>query len=207
MILLKKIVPFTLCTLLFLNTKAQTTFKEPVNFKLKNGMTVLVSENDKSANTFASFTLNETDFTSKKDGIIELTNGVINESVDANIQARFNDNSGKLSTSATNFEQDLAKFSQLIQDAKINQQTFDAAKSKLLASLKSHSYDYDQTVNEKSIQALTLNDVQEFYAQITPEKAFLTVVGNISANAVKNSTKKTFGNWVVSKETSNTLTK
>lgn len=184
--------------------KAQT-FKEPVGYKLKNGMNIIISENDRSPKAYSSFTLDTKAFEGKKDGVVELLNAVLNESVSKNADITFKDNGGKLATTNSDLEQDLVKMAALIQNATLDQKTFDTAKARLITSLKLQDYDYDQTVNEKSINALTLADVQSFYNQISPEKTFLTIAGDVQLSTAKASAKNAFGNW--NKTASNALAK
>ena len=201
---IKTITLSTLSLLSVYTVKAQT-FKEPVDFKLKNGMNIIISENDRSPKAYSSFTLDAKSFEGKKDGVVELLNAVLNESVAKNANISFKDNSGKLATTNANLEQDLTKMAALIQNATLDQKTFDIAKAKLITSLKLQDYDYDQTVNEKSINALTLADVQSFYNQISPEKTYLTIAGDVQLSTAKASAKNAFGNW--NKNTANTLAK
>lgn len=191
---IKTIALSSLIILGALTTKAQT-FKEPVGYKLKNGMNIIISENERSPKAYSSFTLDSKAFEGKKDGVVELLNAVLNERVSKNANISFNDNSGKLATASADLDKDLTEMASLIQKATIDQKTFNTAKAKLITSLKAHDYDYDQSVNETSINALTLADVQDFYSQISPEKTFLTIAGNVELNAAKASAKKAFGNW------------
>ena len=201
---IKTITLSTLALLSVFAAKAQT-FKEPVGYKLKNGMNIIISENDKSPKAYSSFTLDAKAFENKKDGVVELLNAVLNESVAKNTNISFNDNSGKLATTNSDLEQDLVKMAALIQNATLDQKTFNTAKAKLITSLKLQDYDYDQTVNEKSINALTLADVQSFYNQISPEKTFLTIAGDVQLSTAKASVKNAFGNWY--KHTASALAK
>jgi predicted Zn-dependent peptidase len=191
---IKAIVLLALSIQSIYTAKAQT-FKAPVGYKLKNGMNIIISENDRSPKAYSSFTLDAKAFKDKKDGVVELLNAVLNENVSKNPNISFNDNSGKLATDNTDLDKDLSAMASLIKNATIDQNTFNTAKAKLLASLKLQDYDYDQTVNEKSINALTLSDVQSFYNQISPEKTFLTIAGDVELSSAKSSAKKAFGNW------------
>lgn len=200
-----KTIALSALSLLSVYTAKAQTFKEPVGYKLKNGMNIIISENDRSPKAYSSFTLDAKAFEGKKDGVVELLNAVLNESVAKNANITFKDNSGKLATTNSDLEQDLVKMAALIQNATLDQKTFDTAKAKLITSLKLQDYDYDQTVNEKSINALTLADVQSFYSQISPEKTFLTIAGDVQLSTAKTSAKNAFGNW--NKNASNTLAK
>ncbi|MFW0716696.1 hypothetical protein [Pedobacter sp. N23S346] len=158
-------------------------------------MKIIISENSHSKGAFSSFTLDSKSFQNKKDGIVELLNAVLNESVVKNDNIVFKDNSGRLSTKNADLSQELTKMAAVIQNATINQKTFNIGKAKLLTSLKLKDYDFDQTVNEKSISALSLLDVQAFYNEISPEKTFLTVAGDVNLANAKVAVKNAFGNW------------
>jgi len=203
---IKAIALSTLSILSVYTAKAQT-FKEPVGYKLKNGMNIIISENDRSPKAYSSFTLDAKAFDSKKDGVVELLNAVLNENVNKNANISFKDNSGKLATASADLDKDLTEMASLIQNATIDQKTFNTAKAKLITSLKAHDYDYDQSVNETSINALTLADVKSFYSQISPEKTFLTIAGDVELSAAKSSAKKAFGNWSKTQEIASTTAK
>lgn len=197
---IKTIFLSSLIILLAKTSNAQNGMKEPVAFKLKNGMQIIVSENDRSPKAYSNFTLDATAFEGKKDGIEELLNAVLNEGVVKNANISFNDKSGKLTTSNAELTQDLSTMANLIQHAVIDQKTLSSAKTKLISNLKSKSYDFDSKLNEASINAITLADVQGFYNQISPANTYLTVAGNIELDTAKNAVKKAFGNWVTSKQ-------
>lgn len=203
---IKTIALSTVAILSVYSAKAQT-FKEPVGYKLKNGMNIIISENDRSPKAYSSFTLDAKAFSDKKDGVVELLNAVLNENVSKNANISFKDNSGKLATASADLEKDLTEMAALIQNATIDQKTFNIAKAKLITSLKAHDYDYDQSVNETSINALTLADVKSFYSQISPEKTFLTIAGDVALSDAKSSAKKAFGNWNKTQEIASTVAK
>lgn len=203
---IKTIVLSTVAVLSVFTVEAQT-FKEPVDYKLKNGMNIIISENNKSPKAYSSFTLDIKAFDTKKDGIVELLNAVLNENASKSPNISFKDNSGHLATLNTDLEKDLVQMASVIQNARFDQLTFEAAKAKLMASIKQQDHDYDQTVNENSINALTLADVKNFYNQISPEKTFLTIAGDIDLNTAKASAKKAFSNWSRTHEITSAVTK
>lgn len=206
---MNKIKTIALCTVavLYIYTVKAQSFKEPFGYKLKNGMNIIIAENNKSPKAYSSFTLDAKAFNTKKDGVVELLNALLNENVGKNANISFKDNSGKLATASADLEKDLTEMAALIQHATIDQNTFNTAKAKLLTSIKLKDYDYDQTVNENSINALSLDDVKYFYSQISPEKTFLTIAGDVDLNTAKASAKKAFGNWNLTQELTPTVTK
>ncbi|WP_316796784.1 insulinase family protein [Pedobacter agri] len=189
-----KTITLSLLSLLSITLHAQS-FKEPIAYKLNNGMNIIISENNSSPKAYASFTLDKNAYSNKKDGIVELLNAVLNESIGKSNNLIFKDNSGKLATAADGFDKELNYMASLLQNAGIDEKTFNTAKTKLLLSLKLQDYDYDQTVNNNSINNLTFADVKDFYNQISPEKTFLTIAGDIDLISAKASAKKAFGNW------------
>ncbi len=178
----------------FYTSNAQNIFTEPVSFKLKNGMNIIVSENKKSEKAYANFSLDLNAFKDKKDGVSELLNAMLNEAAQQS-GIQFRDNSGNMAIANNDFNEKLMEMAGLIQNTDLTQDLFNHAKIKLMASLKNQDYDYDQTVNENSVMALSLNDVKDFYSQINPANTFLTLAGNISTSDAKNSAKKAFANW------------
>lgn len=194
---IKTILFSSLLILTSLSSNAQKGLKEPITFKLKNGMNIIISENGNSPKAYASFTLDSQYFQNNKDGIVVLLNAVLNESMLNNNNISFKDNSGKLSTSKADFDNSLLTMATFLENPTLNQKVFNQAKSKLLLSIKLQDYDYDQSVNENSINSLSLTDVKEFYSQIIPEKTYLTIAGNVEISASKASAKKAFGNWKI----------
>lgn len=190
-----KTISLSLLSLILTTSIYAQSFKEPVSFNLKNGMNIIISENNRSEKAFASFTFDNKAFLNKKDGIVEMLNAVLNENISKDSHLSFKDNSGKLAALTSDFEEGLIDMASILQNANIDQKTFNTAKAKLLTSLKLKDYDYDQTVNDSSINNLTLSDVKDFYSQITPEKTYLTIAGDVEINAAKASAKKAFGNW------------
>lgn len=192
---MKKVLLFSLIVFSAFASNAQNGLKEPVNYTLKNGMKIILSENNKSAGVYSSFTLDTKAFRNQKDAMVELLNATLNESVPENTPILFKDNSGRLNTNQANLENGLTEMAALIQHANINRKSFDSGKAKLLASLKNQDYDYDQTVNEHTVNAISFADLQVFYEELSPEKTYLTVAGNIELANAKAAVKKAFGNW------------
>jgi len=182
-------------TLLTLHTAKAQSLKEPVAFKLKNGMNVIVSENRQSPKAYSSFTIDGSTLDAKKDGVLELFIAVLNESVDGEKGIQFKARSGRLNTTNSNLDADLAEMSKSIRSPKIDESVFEAAKTSLLAKIKSNKSDYDQTVNAQSISALSLADVVDFYHHITPENTYLTIAGDVELATAKEAAKRAFGNW------------
>ncbi|WP_131538151.1 insulinase family protein [Pedobacter nototheniae] len=158
-------------------------------------MNIIISENDFSPQVYSSFTLDKKTIKNNKDGIVELLNVILNEGLEKNSNISFKDSSGELATAKNDFENSLQSMAKIISTTTITESTFNIAKAKLLVSLEKQDHDYDETVNAVSISALSLNDLQEFYNQITPNTTYLTVAGNIKSDEAKTAVKNAFGNW------------
>ncbi len=193
--MIKRVLFTTLITLSFYFSFAQNRLKEPISYKLKNEMNIIISENDFSPQVYSSFTLDKKTIKNNKDGIVELLNVILNEGLEKNSNISFKDSSGELATAKNDFENSLQSMAKIISTTTITESTFNIAKAKLLVSLEKQDHDYDETVNAVSISALSLNDLQEFYNQITPNTTYLTVAGNIKSDEAKTAVKNAFGNW------------
>lgn len=195
MSILKKILFTTISILSVYTSQAQITFKQPVSYKLKNGMNIIISENNQSPKTYSNFTLDTRNLKNRKDGVAELLIAMIGEGAEKNENINFKDLTGNMIATAVNFDEELQNMATAVQNITLNQKNFNTAKAKLMVSLKAQDYDYDGTVNENSVMALSLSDVTDFYNQITPANFYLTVAGDVHAGEAKTSVKKAFGNW------------
>ncbi|WP_316804764.1 insulinase family protein [Pedobacter nototheniae] len=195
MSILKKVLFTTISILTVYTSQAQITFKEPVSFKLKNGMNVIISENNQSPKAYSNFTLDTRTLKNRKDGVAELLVAMIGENAGKNENISFKDRTGSIATQTANFDEELQNMAAAVQNIALNQNNFNTAKAKLMLSLKAQDYDYDGTVNENSVMALSLSDVTDFYNQITPANFHLTVAGDVHSDEAKTSVKKAFGNW------------
>lgn len=195
MSILKKVLFTAISILSVYASQAQITFKQPVSYKLKNGMNVIISENNQSSKAYSNFTLDTRSLKNRKDGVAELLVAMMGESAEKNENINFKDRTGNMTTTNANFDEELQNLSAAVQNITLNQKNFNNAKAKLMLSLKTQDYDYDGTVNENSVMALSLSDVTDFYNQITPANFYLTVAGNVHADDAKTSIKKAFSNW------------
>jgi len=162
------------------------SMKDPVSFKLKNGLTIIVAENGESKKIFAGFTADERATESSKPGVQEVFNVMMN----------FSDKGGNIAANTSDFAATLMIFSKSIQEPALNQTFFETALAKVITSVNAKDRYYPETITEASLQAITLNDIEAFYSKnIIPSNAYLTIVGNISVSEAKALAKKSFGEW------------
>ena len=167
--------------------KAQSSsMKGPVSFKLKNGLTIIVAENQESKKIFAGFTANEEPAENSKPGVQDVFNLMMN----------FSDKGGNIAANTSDFAATLMIFSKSIQEPALNQTSFETALAKVIASVNARDRYYPETITEASLKAITLNDIKEFYSKnIIPSNTYITIAGNISASDAKALAKKSFGEW------------
>lgn len=175
-----------------------SAMKNPVSFKLSNGMTIIVAENTGTDKIYSSFSIdNEAPNQSDNAGVQNILNAMLNETAsEVQTGVSFDDNGGNLASLATDFNKSLSVMSGYIKAPALTQSSFDKAKQDIIEHLKAKDRYYPETVNEIALQQLTLSDIQSFYKKnITPSKASLTIAGNINPATAKALAKKEFGSW------------
>lgn len=197
--ILKKLFIITLSMFSAQYCLAQSgAMKDPVSFKLKNGMNIIVAENLGSSKVYSSFKIEgEPVAEGNKPGADYVLNAVLNETAaQARAGLSFDEKGGNLASSTEDFDRSLSALSSSVRDLIIDQSAFEKAKAKLIRSLKANDVYYPESVTATALEELTLNDVRKFYSKhITPSRAYLTIVGNISVAKAKVLAKKSFGDW------------
>lgn len=185
-------IAITVLTVQIANAQS-SSMKEPVSFKLKNGLTVIVAENKNVTKVHSSLTNDLVN--DKQAGVQHILTAMLNHGT-GNSGINYNENGGHMMASKTDFGDALTVLSASIQDPTFNQTTFEEAKSNVIASVKAKNRYYPVHVSESSLAKLTLNDVKAYYTNnITPAKTYLTIAGNISISEAKNLAEKSFANW------------
>ncbi|NRF40390.1 insulinase family protein [Pedobacter foliorum] len=163
-----------------------TSMQDPVSFKLKNGLTIIVAENQDSKKIYAGFTADEESAESSKAGVQDVFNAMMN----------FSDKGGNIAANTSDFAATLMTFSKSIQEPVLNQASFETALAKVITSVNARDRYYPETITETSVKTITLNDIKAFYSKnIIPSNTYLTIAGNISASDAKALAKKFFGEW------------
>ncbi|WP_316790493.1 hypothetical protein [Pedobacter frigoris] len=172
--------------------------KDPVSFKLKNGLTVVVAENNGAAKVFSSFTY-EADLIDQinKTGAKEILTAMLNSTAASQAnQVSFTEKGGNINAVTSDFEMALQALSVSVQEPMMEPELFDKHKTELIRSVKARDRFYPETFTEETLAALTLNDVKTLYdAMSVPSKSYLTIAGNITTGQAKILAKKAFGSW------------
>jgi len=205
------------------------TIKDPVIYKMPNGITVLVVEDHRLPKVSATFTIDGGPRTEgTKAGVISLMGGMLNEGTRSLPKAAFDQavekmganvslNSGGGSASALTryFKDAFGLMGLALKEPAFTQESFDKLKTQAITGLKSSAKSapaiagrvtnalvygttnpYGEFETEQTIQALTVQDVKDAYAAyITPSRAYLTFVGDITAADAKALANSVFGTW------------
>jgi predicted Zn-dependent peptidase len=174
---------------------AQTgSMKDPVSFKLKNGLTVILAENQQATKVFASLS-NDNETVTGKVGAQEVLNIMLNHSA-GNNELRFNEKGANIATAASNFNGVLNSLATIIQNPDLNQSTFEKAKATVIAGIYTKDRYYNSEITSQALETLTLDDVKTFYsANANAAGTYLTIAGNITLAEAKALVKKSFGDW------------
>ena len=179
--------------------KAQTgPLKDPVSFKLKNGLTVIVAENHNASKVFSNFnTEAKTSESSYKAGAQEILTAMLNGTAqELARQVSFTDKGGNINAFTSDFDMALQALSNSVMQPQLNEESFLKYKNELLQSIRAKDRYYAEEINEMAVENLSLNDIQVLYHHaILPSIAYLTIAGNISVAEAKLLAKKSFGNW------------
>lgn len=242
---MKKIISLALILLSFQLSNAQTTvdrtkppkpgpapiisIKDPVIFKLNNGITVLVVENHTLPKVNASFTIDMGPiYEGEKAGVNSLMGAMLNEGTQTMNKETFDkktdlmganvnlsSNGGGVSALTRYFKPAFMLFADALKNPAFPEASFDKLQSQMITGLKSQeksaeviasrmvnalNYGKNTTLGEfvtpESIKALTLTDVKDAYKNsITPSRAYLTFVGDITVADAKKIATETLGSW------------
>ena len=171
--------------------------KEPVSFKLKNGLTVIVAENTSATNVFSSFSPEANLSAEVKIGAREVLTAMLNNSAAklAN-QVSFTEKGGNIKAVGSDFDMALSALSSTVQQPVLSQDVFELCKTELIKSVNAKDRYYSTEMNEEALSALTLNDIRSLHHDLmVPGSTYLTIAGSISVVEAKILAKKAFGSW------------
>ena len=205
------------------------TLKDPVIFKLPNGITLLTVEDHRLPKVSANLSIDAGPITEgNKAGVINLMGGMLNEGTLTMPKAAFDEavdkiganvdlssNGGRVEALTRYFKTAFSLMGLALKEPAFTQESFDKLKTQAITGLKTqaksapaissrvtNALTYGKThpngefETEESIQNLTLNDVKEAYAKyITPSRAYLTVIGDITPADAKQLAIQILGNW------------
>lgn len=173
----------------FSNIEAQVTMKDPVSFKLKNGIEVVVAENIGMGKVYASVKI-EGEMPESNAAVAEALTNILTERASAKGKVVFANrlkevapkvsvktDEANVAADAADFENAFLVMSSALQEREIDQDTVDQ-------------------VNRNAKQAVSLSELKTFYnKQIIPSRTYITIAGNISVAQAKVLAKKAFGDW------------
>ncbi len=205
------------------------TLKDPVIFKLPNGITLLTVEDHRLPKVSANLSIDAGPITEgNKAGVINLMGGMLNEGTLTMPKAAFDEavdkiganvdlssNGGRVEALTRYFKTAFSLMGLALKEPAFTQESFDKLKTQAITGLKTqaksapaissrvtNALTYGKThpngefETEESIQNLTLNDVKEAYAKyITPSRAYLTIIGDITPADAKQLAIQILGNW------------
>ncbi|KQC00448.1 hypothetical protein AQF98_13300 [Pedobacter sp. Hv1] len=167
--------------------------KEPVSFKLKNGLTVVVAQNVGLGKIYSRLTIeNQTDDSQKVAAQIlenflnskatKFNEGMLeNGKPVARVSMTFNE--ANAATTINAFEQTLSFVSSSFINPEITKEAFDEMKS-------------TYTGNKADLASITIKDLQDFYHKnFKASDAYITIAGDITPSTAKLITNRVFGDW------------
>lgn len=189
----KRISLLLLTFCLISTTYAQNQMKNPVRFKLKNGLTVIVAQNTGLGKIYSRVTIENVVSDAQKT-IAQVVESYLNykaeqfnakQSVDNKVTSKINMtyNEANTSTNIFNFEQALSYVATTLLDPAFSATALEEMKA-------------NYTGSKTDLKAITLTDLQSFYADhFKMADIFITIAGDISPANAKLIANRTFGNW------------
>jgi predicted Zn-dependent peptidase len=186
-------ISILILSLFAFNAAFAQRMKEPVSFKLKNGITVIVAENVGLGKVYSRLTI-ENKSTAEQRNVAQIFEGFLNGKANAFNQNVDKDNTlapqVSLSVDEANTTTNIADFGhalQFVADNILNPELSQQAFEEMKAQLKG---------NKADLEAITLSDVKGFYAKhFKASDTFITVAGDIDPATAKQMINKAFGNW------------
>lgn len=202
---------------------------DPVQFKLANGLTVLVVENKKLPVVSASLTIDAGPITEgPKAGVTSLMGAMLNEGTTTKSKDAFDEavdrigatvslssGGGYASSLSRYFPQALALMADALRNPAFTKASFDKVKTQNITALQTGEKDPNtiasravnalsfgtkhpmgEYVTETSLKNITLDDVKAQYRKyITPSRAYLTFIGDITPATARALAEKSFSTW------------
>lgn len=186
-------ISILILSLFAFNAAFAQRMKEPVSFKLKNGITVIVAQNVGLGKVYSRLTI-ENKSTEEQRNVAQIFESFLNGKASVYNQNVDKQNSVvpqvSLSVDEANTTTNVADFGhalQFVADNILNPELSLQAFEDMKAQLKGNKADQE---------AITLADVKSFYAKhFKAGDTFITIAGDIDPTAAKAMVNKAFGNW------------
>lgn len=188
---MKKLFIIMIGVLAFQYAQAQGTMKDPVSFRLKNGINVVIAENAGMGKVYASIKIEgEPVQEGNKAGVHTILGNLLNDNAINKNKAAFENNGkevlpkmsinsseGNLAADAADFENAFLVLSDALENPVLDERAL-------------------RTYTESDNDNITLEEVTNLYNKhITPSRTYITIAGDITVPAAKALIKKTFGEW------------
>ncbi|MNR21297.1 Peptidase M16 inactive domain protein [compost metagenome] len=178
----------------FNSIQAQVTMKDPVSFKLKNGIEVVVAENSGMGKVFASVKI-EGEPISTNTAVSEVLTNLLTEGAIHKSKVAFANNGkdiapkvnitaeeGNVAADAEDFENAFLVLTSTLQKPEINKEALEKA-------------------NQNAAYSISVDELKTFYnQQIKPSRTYITIAGDITVAQAKALTKKAFAEWKENQE-------
>lgn len=201
---------------------------EPETFTLRNGLKVLVVENNKLPRVTARILTDLPPNLEEKPGTSDLLSALMGTGTENISKDEFNEevdflgasiSYGSSSVYASSLSKFFPRVVELMADGLMNpvftEEELESERAKMIEGIKSNEkntpaitslvssaltygqdHPYGQVETIESVESITLDDIQKLYNEnLTPEKAYMVVVGDISKRKVKRLVKKHFKKW------------
>lgn len=169
-----------------------SVMKDPVSIKLKNGMTVIIAENQATPKVYANLSF-ETTYNAAQTAVQEVTTVLLNQELSAiDVGMCYNDKGFNLVAVTESFETALQTMYAYISAPGFTEVALVKAKKQVKANLVAGNQYFPESMNVENINKICLADVNRYYNAINnPEQTYLTIAGNITPAIAKTYTKKT----------------
>lgn len=167
--------------------------KEPVSFKLKNGLTVIVAQHDGLGKVYSRLTIENKGaegqknaaqvFESYLNGKANTFNQNVSKSNTITPQVSLTVDEANTSTSIADFEHALQFVADNFVNPELSQQAFEEMRSQPKS-------------NKTDLENVSLADIKSFYANhFKASDTFITIAGDIDVATAKTIANRAFGNW------------
>ncbi|WP_316813100.1 hypothetical protein [Pedobacter heparinus] len=191
----------TITTAIALLAGASTGFaqssvlKDPVSYTLKNGMTLIVAENQAAPGVYANLSFEAANkYQEEKATVQEVTTTLLNQQLTAlDAGLSYTGKGVNLAANSADLESALQTMYTYINAPEFTQAALEKAKAEVLAHLTAQDKYFPEVVNVSSLHKLSLADVTAYYAELNdPTQICLTIVGNINPAAAKSKNRPIF---------------
>lgn len=160
-----------------------SVMKDPVSHVLKNGMTIVTAENKGASKVYVNLSSETVDAAqAEKATVQEVMTIMLNQQLNTLDNRLSYSNKGvNLAACQDSLESALNALCKYTGTLTFNQETLVKAKAAITKHLAARDKYFPESVNEKNLAKLSLEDIKAYYTEISkPEQMVLTIAGNIT---------------------------